>query len=174
MKPFGEDWDEGEFPLAYLITIRTYGTWLHGDERLSVDRRAGINVFGTPKVEADRELLIASAANMTARPFVFNDRQRVVVDCEMRSLCKYRKYGLYALDVRTNHAHIVLSASAKPEGIADDLKRYSTKRLRREGLVGDDERIWARGRSRRYLWKHDDVDRAVNYVLYCQSDEPFE
>ena len=26
-------------PLAYLITIRSYGTWLHGDERGSMDRR---------------------------------------------------------------------------------------------------------------------------------------
>ncbi len=26
-------WDDNEWPLAYLITIRTYATWLHGDER---------------------------------------------------------------------------------------------------------------------------------------------
>ena len=26
------------FPLAYFITIRTYGTWLHGDERSSTSR----------------------------------------------------------------------------------------------------------------------------------------
>ncbi len=31
-------WDDNEFPLAYLITFRTYGTWLHGDERGSIDR----------------------------------------------------------------------------------------------------------------------------------------
>ncbi|HMT07731.1 MAG TPA: hypothetical protein PKA82_06975 [Pyrinomonadaceae bacterium] len=24
------DFDENEFPLGYLITFRTYGTWLHG------------------------------------------------------------------------------------------------------------------------------------------------
>jgi hypothetical protein len=23
------DWDDNQFPLAYLITIRCYGTWLH-------------------------------------------------------------------------------------------------------------------------------------------------
>ena len=36
----------GSVPLAYLITFRTYGTWLHGDARGSVDREH--NVFGTP------------------------------------------------------------------------------------------------------------------------------
>ena len=27
------DFDDNEFPLAYFISFRTYGTWLHGDER---------------------------------------------------------------------------------------------------------------------------------------------
>ena len=31
-------WNDNEAPLAYLITVRTYGTWLHGDDRGSVDR----------------------------------------------------------------------------------------------------------------------------------------
>ena len=35
-------------PLAYLITFRSYGTWLHGDERGSVDRFH--NVYGTPRL----------------------------------------------------------------------------------------------------------------------------
>ena len=33
------DFDDNEFPLAYFISFRTYGTWLHGDERFSVDRK---------------------------------------------------------------------------------------------------------------------------------------
>jgi hypothetical protein len=33
-------------PLAYFITFRTYGSWLHGDDRGSVDR--GHNEFGSP------------------------------------------------------------------------------------------------------------------------------
>ena len=26
-----ELYEENEFPLAYLLTFRTFGTWLHGD-----------------------------------------------------------------------------------------------------------------------------------------------
>jgi hypothetical protein len=33
-----KEWSDSHAPLAYLITCRTYGTWLHGDERGSVDR----------------------------------------------------------------------------------------------------------------------------------------
>jgi hypothetical protein len=31
-------WNDTDLPLGYLITFRCYGTWLHGDERGSIDR----------------------------------------------------------------------------------------------------------------------------------------
>ena len=47
------DFDQNDFPLAYLITVRSYGTWLHGDERLAVDRH-GLNVYGKRDVRQTR------------------------------------------------------------------------------------------------------------------------
>ena len=44
-----------EFQLAYLITIRCFGTWLHGDERLTVDRH-GLNIYGTSRRPANASL----------------------------------------------------------------------------------------------------------------------
>jgi hypothetical protein len=38
-------------PLAYLITFRAYGTWLHGDSRGSVDRFH--NRYGAPLIRAN-------------------------------------------------------------------------------------------------------------------------
>jgi hypothetical protein len=35
-------------PLAYFIMFRSYGTWLHGDSRGSVDRLH--NTYGTPRL----------------------------------------------------------------------------------------------------------------------------
>src|SRR2546430_9461428 len=43
------------FPLAYLITVRSYGTWLHSDERLAVDRH-GLNVYGRRRRPANVQL----------------------------------------------------------------------------------------------------------------------
>jgi hypothetical protein len=37
--------------LAYFITFHTYGTWLHGTERGSVDRAH--NTLGTPLLPPD-------------------------------------------------------------------------------------------------------------------------
>jgi hypothetical protein len=30
-------WNDRDIPLAYLTTFRCYGTWLHGDDRGSVE-----------------------------------------------------------------------------------------------------------------------------------------
>ena len=43
-------------PMGYLITFNTYGTWLHGDARGSVDRH-GKNIPGTPVIPANQKLL---------------------------------------------------------------------------------------------------------------------
>ena len=40
------------FPLAYLITFRCYGTWLHGDVRGSMDSKH--HVYGAPKIAANQ------------------------------------------------------------------------------------------------------------------------
>jgi len=44
-------WNDTDAPLAYMITFRTYGSWLHGDERGSIDRHH--NRFGGPRVSVN-------------------------------------------------------------------------------------------------------------------------
>ena len=44
-------WNDTDIPLAYLITFRCYGTWLHGDRRGSIDRFH--NRYKSPYVEAN-------------------------------------------------------------------------------------------------------------------------
>lgn len=78
------------------------------------------------------------------------------------------------MNVRTNHAHAVVSATVNPEKIVNDFKAYATRRLRSEGLIGLERKVWSRGASTRYLWKPRHVLAAVDYVLYCQEDIPFE
>lgn len=50
-----EVWDENSYPLAYLLTFRTYGTWLHGDDRTSV-KRDGWNSYGHPRYRPNTTL----------------------------------------------------------------------------------------------------------------------
>jgi REP element-mobilizing transposase RayT len=168
---YDSEFESNEFPLAYLITVRCFGTWLHGDERTSIDRH-GLNVYGRRRREANPRLEYRMRSNMRTTAVVLDENQRAVVEEAIREVCEYRRYYLYAINVRTNHFHVVVSAASKPEPIADAFKSYSTRKLRRSGLIGNNIRPWARGKSRRYLWKEKHLLRAIEYVLYGQGDIP--
>src|SRR5687767_4465012 len=167
-----EIFEQYEFPLAYLITFRTFGTWLHGDYRTSTlrVRKAGTETKLIPRNVPLEERMREEMDH----PFILNHAQRRAVQDAIEDVCRHRSYLLRAVNVRTNHAHSVISVQAKPERVADALKAYSTRRLRERGLIEAGSRVWSRGRSRRYLWKPRHVDAAVDYVLHGQGDMPFE
>ena len=108
------DWDDNEGPLAYLITFRTYGTWLHGDDRNSIDRH-GMNLYGASKVLPSRNLKQIMHDNQASDIFLLDGPRRGVVERAIRHVCEFRSYGLHAISVRTNHAHSVVSSLRKPE-----------------------------------------------------------
>ena len=164
------DWDENDIPLAYLLTFRTYGTWHHGDERGSVDRQK-FNRFGSPKMLVSMKLVAKEASTQKSATFIFDERQQAVVDTAIREVCRNRSYRLLALNVRSNHAHAVVSSAVKPEKIIEAFKSYATRRLRENYLVEGSDKIWSRHGSTRYLWKDPHVVAAIDYVLYSQGDE---
>ena len=166
-----DEFETNVFPLAYLITVRTHGTWLHGDDRFSVDRH-GFNVYGRPRRAANANLENSMRKNMRGRAIVLNDTQRATVKQAVNEVCENRDYYLWAVNVRTNHFHAVVSAQSKPEPIANAFKSYSTRKLRERNLIPRGITVWARGRSRRYLWRLKHVNRAIDYVLYGQGDIP--
>ena len=107
---------------------------------------------------------------MRQPPFILTSDMRIVVEESAIHLCFRRGWTMKAVNARSNHAHAVISAPRKPERIVDALKAGATKALREGGLVGQDVKIWSRGRSRRYLWKPRHVHAAIEYTLYGQGD----
>src|SRR5438128_132190 len=162
------DFDDNEFPLAYLITFRCYGTWLHGDKRGSMDRKQ--NVYGTPKLAANAHLERSESSQRKHFPIVLDAQQRRVIENAVKGVCEHRKYLLRAVNVRTNHAHSVVSAMQKPEPILDAFKSYSTRALRRAGLISPSVKPWARHGSTIYLWKERDVAKGIEYVVLVPGD----
>jgi REP element-mobilizing transposase RayT len=154
----------------YLITFRCYGTWLHGDERGSVDRRF-YNSFGSPKFAPDPIKQTRNANRMKSQEFVLGARERETVESAIREVCEVRGYGLYSMNVRTNHVHVVVSNAGKPERMMDSFKAYATKALRAKGLLGPDEKAWSRHGSTRYLWTEEHVAAAVEYIVSGQGGE---
>jgi REP element-mobilizing transposase RayT len=160
--------DTNLFPPAYLITFRTYGTWLHGERRGSVDRNH--NIYGTPQLPQDRYRQDAETRQLKHSPILLNPRQRSVVEVAIREVCQVRRYELFAMNVRTNHVHSVIGAACVPERIVEGIKACATRRLREAGLISATTKPWARHGSTRYLWKDDQVGNAVAYVMYDQGE----
>jgi REP element-mobilizing transposase RayT len=163
------DFDDNEIPLAYLITFRCYGTWLHGDERGSMDRKR--NKYGTARIQPNIRLKAAETALLKSQPLVLDAEQRIVVERAVREVCTHRTYILRAINVRTNHIHTVVTAACKPEPVLNAFKAYATRELRKARLISRSIRPWSRHGSTKYLWRERQVERANDYVLYGQGDE---
>lgn len=151
-------------PLAYFMTWTTYGTWLHGDARGSVDRDH--NVFGQPLVPADRMRVRLNRASLRCPPVLLSDTMRAVVRDVIVEHCPFRGVNLLALSVRTNHVHLIVSADKDdPGNIAGRFKARATLMLRESGLAGPASPVWTSRGSERHLWTLKAVAKAVAYVL---------
>ena len=100
-------------------------------------------------------------------------RKRLIVEQAVREVCDYRRYVLRAINVRTNHVHSVVTALQEPEPSLEAFKSYSTRALRRAGVISQTLKPWVRHGSTIYLWKERDVAKAIEYVMLSQGDELF-
>jgi Transposase IS200 like len=136
-------WDDNEFPLAYFITFRTYGTWLHGDDRGSIDRYH--NCYRGERVTSNSVMQKQHKAKLKSEPVLLNAKQRPIVEAAIREVCDHRRWRLLAINVRTNHAHIVVSAATRPEIVLKDFKAYSTRGLKTAALWNFNHSPWVDG-----------------------------
>jgi REP element-mobilizing transposase RayT len=84
-----------------------------------------------------------------------------------------RGWGLLAAHVRTNHVHAVVEADVRPEKVMNSFKSYASRNLNGVGVDEPDRKRWARHGSTRWLWKDEDVEKAICYVVSGQG-EPME
>ncbi len=136
-------------PLAYFLTWTTHGSWLHGDERGSVDRDHAIP--GTPCLATDGAHQRQETARLRARAMELDARGRVVVTRTIADHCALRGWDLLAVNVRSNHVHVVVACPPEvpPERAMSEFKAWSTRRLRAARLVAPDKPVWTHHGSTR-------------------------
>ncbi|MCH7988051.1 MAG: transposase [Planctomycetes bacterium] len=110
-------------PLAYLITWTTYGTWLPGDERGWVES----GKMGIRGPDASRKQ--HAVERMKSEPVSLCPDERQLVEETIRKHCEIRKWALHALNVRTNHVHLVITAPVIPEKVMSQFKAWCSRRL---------------------------------------------
>lgn len=162
-------WNDTDTPLAYFISFRTYGTWLHGDKRGSIDRFH--NRYRSPYIPPNDNWHDYNQQQLRTSPLVLGVSQRKSIKRSICETCRIRNWSLLAFNVRTNHIHTVVSANRDPDLVLTAFKANATRQLRQDRLWQHAFSPWARKGSKRRLWNEKSVANAINYVLYGQGDE---
>jgi len=154
-------------PLAYLLTFTTYGTWLHGDERGSVNRRAR----GRSKPIAPDAILNDHMRDKLKHPALkLSGPMRKDVREALTGYCDFKQWPLQALHVRTSHVHLVVSAVADSARMLNGLKARATRMLREAGLLQADRPIWTERGNIGLLFTRQAVTEAIDYVMHQQGE----
>src|SRR3989440_7378126 len=98
-------WNDTDTPLAYLITFRSYGTWLHGDARGSIDRFH--NRHKSPYIDPNDRWHEHNATSLRSKPVTLDASRRKSIETAIRETCSFRHWHLHAVNARTNHVHTV-------------------------------------------------------------------
>lgn len=156
-------------PLAYFISFRSYGTWLHGDDRGCIDRFH--NRYGTPYLPQSTMWESYNRKQRKGDPFILGAGERQSVQKAIRETCSIRNWPLQALNVRTNHVHAVVTADRKPGLVLNAFKANATRQLREDQLWRHPFSPWADKGSKRLLWNERSVANAIDYVLNGQGGD---
>ena len=158
-----------EDPLAYYLTWTTYGSWLPGDERGWVAKPGEFREPDPAREGSAQRLMTEPALTLDAE-------QRRLVEDTVRKHCTIRGWHLHAVNCRTQHVHLVVTApNRSPEEVMDQFKAWCTRRLkereRRRGISDPHirQKWWTQRGSKRRLYDEKSVEAAIAYVLEEQG-----
>ncbi|HKP69211.1 MAG TPA: transposase [Pyrinomonadaceae bacterium] len=163
-------WNDTDTPLAFFISFRCYGTWLHGDDRGSVDRHH--NDYGAPRIPRNDTWKRIEGGLTKHPPVRLDGARRKAVKDAIRETCEKRNWYLWAMNVRTNHGHAVITAAGRnPDLVLNALKANATRKMRECGCWPHEYSPWAEKGSKRRLWNEQSIARAIDYVNNRQGDD---
>ena len=149
-------------PIAFFLTWPTYGTWLPGDPRGWVEYHHGWKL-------PDPIRYLEAQARMKEDACLLSSSEREIVEAQIAETCGYRGWLLHAVNCRSNHMHLVISAAnTRPKKIRIDIKAWCTRRLK-ERSNPDREEWWAERGSQRYIFDEDSLAEVMQYVTEGQN-----
>ena len=150
-------------PIGYFLTWTVYGSYLQGDSRWWRSKQFG----HTPPMPL---LLNWHKKRLRHKVLLLGIAHRQAVEEEIQRLCTYRGWNLSAVNARSNHAHVVVSAESHPGNqIRDQLKANCTRVLRQRFPLFRDRPVWTSGGDWRTIFSEADLDYAIEYVREAQD-----
>ena len=117
-------------PLAYFITFRTYASWLHGDERSSVDREH--HIYGTPRIQPNKNLKQVMQKQQKQDTILLNRNHGDIILNAALKACNNYNWHLFSMHVRTNHVHLTIRSNRSHHHVTTQIKAYATRFLREQ------------------------------------------
>ena len=156
-------------PLTYHIIWTTYGTWLPGDARGWVKK--GQWTVQPPDPDLDRQ----ARERMAEPPVLLTPEQRSLVEQTIADHCRHRGWVLHAVQARTNHVHVVVTADRDPDEVRDQFKAWCSRKLSdAAGLVrtvakkAGRRRWFTEGGDKELIDNEQYLTNAIQYVLEGQ------
>jgi REP element-mobilizing transposase RayT len=154
-------------PIAYFLTWTTYGTWLPGDARGWHD---GDGLWHSE----DQDRTWESNLRMTEDAVRFNKAQRQLVEATVARHCEIRGWMLHAVNCRTNHVHVVVTATGVVKQVVlEQFKAWCTRKLKEQSPGLNREQWWTEGGSKREVYSEEAMIDLLDYVLNQQEGERF-
>lgn len=155
--------------LAYFITFSTYGTWLHGTDKGkgSVDRDH--NQYGSEFVTPDATREGSMREAMAQPAYTMDAGQREVVRDAIVELCREKGWRLWAVHVRSNHVHVVVTVDRDPGRVMSDMKARASRNLTRAGFDDSTRKRWTRHGSTLHLFDEATMADKIDYTLNRQG-----
>ncbi len=150
------------WPLAYHITVGTYGTRLHGDDRGTVDR--AMNQPGDPIIGRVEQWQRMERANLRFPPRLFAPEQMRLVESQVPAICARGGWTLQAHATAPDHTHTILTGSADGTLIRKLFKRWLGQALADHVPLQPDETFWAECGSVKWVWTDDYLIAVKAYV----------
>jgi hypothetical protein len=155
-------------PLVYLLTFRTYGTWLPGDPRGW--RRHGDGPGAPPRAPAPR-LHRATLAQIAWPPLLLSASAAAIVRRSVATTAGTRGWRLHAVQAVSTHVHVVVGAPAEATAVVASLKAYAGRDLRAHLGAPSERPVWGRGAHWRVLLDDRALAAAIAYVRTHADEE---
>ncbi len=147
-------------PLAFFLTFTVYGTFLQGDSRWWRSRGRGPQRPQPLLEQWHRDRLNHDV-------ILLDESQRSVVEHEVVRLSEFRGWTLWKISVRSNHVHVVVTATnANGSKIRDQIKANCTRALREKFTQFIDRPVWSVGGD----WKCINTDEDLGQVILYASE----
>lgn len=150
-------------PLAFFITWTIYGSHLQGDHDGWRLRRKG---YQSPQPQ----LALWHRKRLKYEVKLLSPDERKLIEAECERHCCHRGWHLWAINARTSHVHIVVTADqCSGKTVRDQLKANCTRGLRARWKQFCNQPVWTIGGDWQCINCEKDLETVCLYVREAQD-----